>query len=61
MTDREKCESCIHAKPFGGLFDNRCGAWECEYINRAEAIEIMRKYKAYEKVKAVTVETKIGE
>lgn len=44
-----KCSAC------GG------GAWECEYINRAEAIEVMRKYKAYEKVKAVTVETKIGE
>lgn len=61
MTDREKCESCIHAKPFGGPNDNRCGAWDCEYINRKEAIEIMRKYKAYEKVKAVTVETKKGE
>lgn len=46
MTDREKCESCIHAKPFGGPNDNRCGAWECEYINRKEAIEV---WKAYQK------------
>lgn len=61
MTELKRCESCIHAKPFGGSNDNRCGAWECEYINRDEAIEVMRKYKAYEKVKAVTVETKIGE
>ena len=45
MTDREKCESCVHAKPFGGSNDNRCGAWECEYINRAEAIKIWRANK----------------
>lgn len=46
MTERERCESCIHAKPFGGSNDNRCGAWECEYINRKEAIEV---WKAYQK------------
>ena len=45
MTDKERCESCIHAKPFGGSNDNRCGAWECEYINRKEAIEIWKAYK----------------
>lgn len=39
------CENCVYAKPFGGANDNRCGAWECEYINRAEAIEIYRKFK----------------
>lgn len=68
MTDRERCESCIHAKPFGGANDNRCGAWECEYINRTEAIECYELVKAmrevseaYGKVKAVTVETEIGE
>lgn len=41
------CESCVHAKPFGGDNDNRCSAWSCEYINRDEAIE------AYEIVKAM--------
>lgn len=46
MTERERCETCIHAKPFGGANDNRCGAWECEYINRKEAIEV---WKAYQK------------
>ena len=45
MTERERCESCIHAKPFGGENDNRCGAWECEYINRKEAIEVWRAYQ----------------
>ena len=39
------CETCIHAKPFGGANDNRCGAWECEYINRKEAIAIYKKFK----------------
>ena len=68
MTERERCESCIHAKPFGGENDNRCGAWECEYINRHDAIEAYEMVKsmrevseAYGNVKAVTVETKIGE
>lgn len=46
MTYKERCETCIHAKPFGGENDNRCGAWECEYINRKEAIEV---WKAYQK------------
>lgn len=45
MTELKRCESCIHAKPFGGSNDNRCGAWECEYINRAEAIKIWRANK----------------
>jgi len=45
MTERERCESCIHAKPFGGSNDNRCGAWECEYINRKEAIEVYKKWR----------------
>lgn len=42
MKDRD-CENCAHAKPFGGENDNRCDAWECEYINRQEAI---KAYKA---------------
>lgn len=42
MKDRD-CETCLHAHPFGGETDNRCDAWECEYINRKEAIEA---YKA---------------
>lgn len=37
------CETCAHAQPFGGENDNRCEVWECEYINRQEAIEA---YKA---------------
>lgn len=56
------CESCVHAKPFGGKDDNRCSAWECEYINRAEAIEAYETLKAMQKmseaygnVKAVNV------
>ena len=53
MTNRERCESCIHAKPFGGSNDNRCGAWECEYINREEAIEIWKAYKNGELIRRV--------
>lgn len=42
MEDR-KCENCAHAHPFGGWYDNRCDVWECEFIDRQEAIEA---YKA---------------
>ena len=42
MKDRN-CENCVHAHPFGGDNDNRCDAWECEFIDRQEAIEA---YKA---------------
>ena len=41
------CETCIHARPYGGENDNRCSAWSCEYINRNDAIE------AYETLKAM--------
>lgn len=54
MTERERCESCIHAKPFGGSNDNRCGAWECEYINRKEAIAIWKAYKNGELIRRET-------
>lgn len=39
MTNKRDCENCVHAKPFGGENDNRCDAWECEYIDRKEAIK----------------------
>ena len=47
-----KCESCVHAKPFGGENDNRCSAWSCEYINRAEAIEAYETLKAMKEAEA---------
>lgn len=40
------CETCIHARPYGGENDNRCSAWSCEYINRDEAIECYEIVKA---------------
>lgn len=43
MTNERNCENCAHARPFGGENDNRCDAWECEFIDRKEAIEA---YKA---------------
>ena len=45
MTNERNCENCVHAKPFGGENDNRCDAWECEYINRQEAIEAYKERK----------------
>ena len=40
------CERCINAKPYGGPEDNRCSAWSCEFIDRAEAIKIYNEYKS---------------
>ena len=48
MTNERNCENCAHAKPFGGENDNRCDAWECEYINRKEAIKAYKARKAGE-------------
>lgn len=45
MTNKRDCENCAHAHPFGGENDNRCDAWECEYINRQEAIEAYKARK----------------
>lgn len=41
MKDRD-CETCAHAQPYGGENDNRCDAWECEFIDRQEAIEAFK-------------------
>ena len=38
------CEKCVYARPYGGENDNRCTAWDCEYISRKDAIAI---YKAH--------------
>lgn len=43
MTNERNCENCAHARPYGGENDNRCDVWECEYIDRKEAI---KAYKA---------------
>jgi len=43
--EKRDCESCVHARPYGGENDNRCSAWSCEYINRAEAIEMWKASK----------------
>lgn len=47
MKDRD-CETCVHAHPFGGENDNRCDAWDCEYINRKEAIEAYKERREAE-------------
>lgn len=39
MKDRD-CMTCIHKHPNG-----MCGSWNCEYINREEAIKAYRAYK----------------
>lgn len=39
LKNTRDCETCVHARPFGGENDNRCSVWECEYINRDKAIE----------------------
>lgn len=48
MKDRD-CENCVHAHPFGGENDNRCDAWECEFIDRQKAIEAYKAMREAEK------------
>ena len=42
LKNTRDCETCVHARPFGGENDNRCSVWECDYINRDKAIEAYR-------------------
>lgn len=56
------CETCVHARPYGGEADNRCSAFGCDYINRDEAIEayeiviaMKATSEAYGRVRAVNV------
>ena len=43
------CENCIYARPFGGENDNRCTAWDCDYIPRKDAIELWKKTREEQK------------
>ena len=40
--DRD-CDRCVYARPYGGEHDNRCTAWECEFIPREDAIEAWKR------------------
>ena len=42
--DRD-CRTCVHSNFHGE--DNGCDSWECEYINKKEAIEAWKeKYQS---------------
>ena len=43
--DRD-CKTCAYSSPGQGI-SNGCTAWECEYINRREAIEAYKAEKIY--------------
>lgn len=54
------CETCVQARPFGGENDNRCSVWECEYINRDEAIKAYKIIKAMREEGGVSDKTEEG-
>ena len=37
------CNTCVYARTPDDMYDNGCTAWDCEYINRKEAIEIYKQ------------------
>ena len=39
------CKTCVYAKTPENSYDNGCTAWECEFIDRKEAIKIYKAYK----------------
>lgn len=51
MSDRD-CKNCLYARTPDDPYSNGCTAWDCEYINRKEAIEIYKAYKNGELIKA---------
>lgn len=38
------CKTCVYSTKQTD-FDNGCTAWDCEYIDRKEAIEVYKAYK----------------
>lgn len=40
--DNRDCKTCAYSSPGQGT-SNGCTAWECEYINKREAIEAWKK------------------
>ena len=42
--DRD-CRTCVYARTPDDMYSNGCTAWDCDYINRKEAIEIYKAYK----------------
>lgn len=47
------CKTCIYSN-FKNENDNGCTRWDCEYINRQEAIEAYKEMKANEHVEIKT-------
>lgn len=51
MKDRD-CRTCVYARTPDDMYDNGCTAWECEYINRREAIEAYKEMHKNDKLQA---------
>ena len=43
MSDRD-CKNCLYARTPDDPNNNGCTAWDCEYINRKEAISVWKEY-----------------
>lgn len=41
----ERCKSCAYSSPFDGE-GNGCTSWDCEYINRKDAIRAYKDMKS---------------
>lgn len=55
------CEKCVYARPYGGENDNRCSAWSCEFIDRAEAIEALETLKAMRETEKMMEKARIDQ
>ena len=42
MKDRD-CKTCLYARTPDDPYNNGCTAWDCDYINRKEAIEAWKR------------------
>lgn len=43
MKDRD-CRTCVYSRTSDDMYDNGCTAWDCEYINRREAIAVWKEF-----------------
>lgn len=40
------CKTCAYARTPDDPYNNGCTAWDCEYIDRKEAIKVYKAYKS---------------
>lgn len=58
MSDRD-CKNCLYARTPDDPNNNGCTAWSCEFINRREAIKLIKSIVRCKDCKHYDTETRV--